>query len=193
MENTSSEQKNKSVSGIFELSLSVVMLFNGILILLTNIKYYGTEILYIWLGCYVLLVLSGVWCVVEFIKLLKRHGLKKSHIACAVITLVILVMWGIGASIYAKDIFGGTKTITTEFYRPYENRILIDREFDGNYNGFSLKCSKKTLEPLRGIFHFDESVRMKVSDNISVYKSSPKIEIEYYPNTEIIKEINVIE
>lgn len=96
-------------------------------------------------------------------------------------------------TIYAKDIFGGTKTITTEFYRPFEKRVLIEQEFDGkHYNGFSLKCSKKISATIREKFHFDESEKMKVLDNISVYKSSPKIEIEYYPNTEIIKEITIL-
>lgn len=200
MDNLDTEQsKPKDIKSkifgndMFDLSVSLILSLNGILVLL-NLLYYGASRLYWFSGCYVLLLPCVVWCVAAFTKKIKQREVKIRNVFTVIMVFVIFAAWSVGETIYAKDIFGGTKTITTEFYRPYEKSIYIDQEFDGeNFNGFSLKCSKKISELVREIFHFDESEKMKVSEHFSVYKSSPKIEIEYYPNTELIKEINILE
>lgn len=178
---------------IFDLSVSHIMLLNGMMILL-NLQYYGANRLYWFSGCYLLLLTCVVWCAAAFFKKLKRREVKARNVITVMIVFALLVMWSFGEAIYAKDIFGGTETIITEYYRPSEKSILIDQEFDGiEYKVMQLNCTEKLSAPILENFSFDKSLKLKVSDHISVYKSSPKIEIKYYPNSKLIKEINILE
>lgn len=179
---------------IFDLSVSSCILFSGILTLLVNSKFYGTDILYWVSGCYALLLICVVWCLAAFVKKLKRHEVKAQQVVTIILIFVILAAWSVGETIYAKDIFGGTETITTEYYAPREKSILIYQEFDGIEfkNSIRLYCTEKISAPVLENFSFDESEKRKISDHIWAYKSIPKIEIEYYPNTEFIKEINIL-
>lgn len=53
---------------MFDLPVSSCILFNGILTLLVNSKFYGTDILYWVSGCYALLLICVVWCLAAFVK-----------------------------------------------------------------------------------------------------------------------------
>lgn len=197
MDNTNIEQQRSKETGkinVLELPMSFLIFFIGIYLLLTNIKYYGAEILYIFAGCYILTLISAVRVTSVFVKLLKQRAVKKYHVFYVIIMLVIVAAWSIVVSFYAKDIFGGTKTITTEYYYPTEKTIHIFDEFDETEGGtLWLHCSKKNSAPVLEKYSYDDSEKMKISDYMSAYKCSPKIRIEYYPNTKIIKEIKVIE
>lgn len=198
MDNTNTEQQEFKETGkanVLELPMSFLMSFIGIYLLLTNIiKYYGAEILYIFAGCYILTLISAVWVTSVFVKLLKQRAVKKYHVFYIIIMLVIVAAWSIVMSFYAKDIFGGTKTVTTEYYHPTEKTIHIFDEFDETEGGtLRLHCSKKKSAPVLEKYSFDDSEKMKISDYMSAYKCSPKIEIKYYPNSKIIKEINILE
>lgn len=200
MDNLDTEQsKPKDIKSkifgndLFDLSVSFCILFNGILTLLVNSKYYGTDILYWVSGCYALL-LCAVWCTAAFVKKLKRHEVKARQVIMVILIFVILAAWSVGGTIYAKDIVGGTETVTTEYYYPREKSILIYQEFNGIEfkNSMRLYCTKKISAPVLENFSFDKSEKIKISDHISTYKCSPKIEIKYYPNSELIEEINIL-
>lgn len=189
-ESTPSKTEPSSRYGVIEMLISFAALLSSMLIALNQMNYswrvYGIT------GCYLLLLVCAVWCAAAFVKKLKRRGIKTLHILVLIVIFVLAAGWSGNAVKCVRDIFGGTVTVTTEFYRPYKVNVEVYGEFPESENGrIRLYCTEKISEPVLEKFSYNESKTLD-TDHISIYAGSPVIEIKYYPNTGLIKEINIL-
>lgn len=189
-ENTPNKTEPSSCYGVIEMLISFAALLSSVLIALDHMNHswriYGIT------DCYLLLLVCAVWCAAAFVKKLKRREVKTLHILILILIFVLAAGWSGNAVKCVRDIFGGTVTVTTEFYRPYKDNVEVYGEFPERESGrIRLYCTEKISAPILEKFSYNESKTLD-TDHISIYAGSPVIEIKYYPNTELIKKINIL-
>lgn len=168
-----------------DLMICLFALTNSLLMSVNVMKNWGT--IYLSVACWVIMLIIVVLCAAAFIKNIREHCLKKRHIVILIFMIAGCVGWSIiYETPYIKDIVGGTVSVTTEFYRPHNDTMIIYRE---NEDSLSLSCTENLSCPLFEKFSIDKSKTLEVSDNISVYAGKPKVTITYYPNSRLVKEI----
>lgn len=142
---------------------------------------------------FVIQMLAGIISVISFIiSCIKQKAISFGFTVIIVVLLVCVVGEGYFGLPYIKDFQNGTVTITTSNYSVIgkeDNKIIYFA--DDNNKEESLKLNSEILE-------FLENNNAVDVGNSYVYNTSYlhhvfSIDIEYYPNTEILKEISITE
>lgn len=146
----------------------------------------SANVMYLYVPCYILLIVSAVLCVSALIKNIRERCVKGHQIVFSIAMIMFCAILFGKVPNYTKDIFGGTVSVTTEYYRPYREEMIICPE---NEESVIVYCTEKQSAPLLEKFSFDKSRTIKISDNISAYPCTPKVTIIYYSNSRLVKEI----
>lgn len=131
----------------------------------------------------ILLVLFSIWAVVNCIIFLIKKKERKIIISLLLIMTICLLIFGtIDSFPYCKDLFEGSKTITTDSYLVISDQL---RFLDENNNEVKLIIPAEKAEEFRS----NENYEYDFANNLLNYYDP--ITVTYYPNSGTIVDLSL--
>lgn len=183
------ETKKSSTESTLSLLISVFILFNGLIICITNIhSIWGIHIIYI---ASIIPIITGIIALVYsvlLIKNIKKISYKKSYLAIWLIILFLVVCHVFLGNSYMKDVLDGTETVSTDYFsfRKEKLHLYIEDEY---MNLYLSESQYKYL--VANESELDEDKILKLSDNIYINGHQNSLVVEYYPNSKTIANVSI--
>ncbi len=156
---------------------------------------YGDGYMLTFAAAYIIILLTALVYVVMYFVLFRRYRSISVMRALGCGVAVPIILFAFGGIQVLSDAFGGCRSVRTEIYSlpvavAYERMPEIGFSDEMWYK--SLYIPKDVYEELVQNNPVDESrVVMDMTFNEQVHPHVNHIEVEYYPNTQVIKEISI--
>ncbi len=185
--------KEKSARIISVVIMAVFMLGVCVLTTLVNNRAEGAWYLYAVTAAYTLIFVAAVIYIIMFFV-----GLKKTDSWAYIIFYCISIpvfLFGTNATKYYKDVFSGSVVCTTDVYKvPVTERYVdfpnVHFSCEGKY--LSLYISEETYAILAANPYNENEIVIDEALNEKTHPHINVVEIEFYPNTHILREVRII-
>ncbi len=190
------QKKNKS-GGAMKLSVWSFVIFVlisiGQILVELMLPKVGEVYFHVLGAAFVLQMLAGITSIVSFIiSCIKRKIISFGFVIIIMFILGCVIGEGYRGIPYIKDFKGKTVTVTTSNYSVIgkkDNKILYFSDDENNEEAFRLNDEMlKFLEDNNAI-----DINNTYVNGTSYLHHISSVNIEYYPNTEILKKISVVE